>query len=157
MKAFSERLMALAFVAFCLFYGLSATTIAVFPGREHELITSRSFPYGLTIVGLLCALYIAVKAGADAEAEEAGQPVRRQLDWLRFAALIAVSVAYSFLLERTGFIVSTTLFLAAGMLVMGERRWVPLIAAAVAPPLIFWALLEFALDIHLPSFSWPGA
>jgi len=157
MNAFSERLMALAFVAFCLFYGLSAMTIDVFPGREHELITSRSFPYGLTVIGLLCALYIAVKAGTAVEAKETEQAARKRLDWLRFVALIVVSVVYSFLLERAGFIVSTTVFLAAGMWVMGERRWVPLTAAAVAPPLVFWALLEFALDIHLPSFSWPGA
>jgi len=155
MNAFSERLMALAFVAFCLFYGLSATTIDVFPGREHELITSRSFPYGLTVIGLLCALYIAVKAGAAVEVEEE-QVVGRRLDWLRFAALIAVSLAYGFLLERLGFVVSTAAFLAAGMWVMGERRWVRLTAAALIPPLAFWVLLEFALDIHLPSLGWPG-
>ena len=156
MNAFSERLMALVFVAFCLFYGLSATTIDVFPGREHELITSRSFPYGLTVVGLLCALYIAVKAGAVAETEEAERAVRKRLDWLRFAGLIAVSVAYSFLLEHAGFVVSTIAFLVTGMLIMGERRWIPLTAAAVIPPVMFWVLLEFALDIRLPSFAASG-
>ena len=155
MSAFGERLMALALVAFCLFYGLSATTIDVFPGREHELITSRSFPYGLTVIGLLCALYIAANAGRVALQTDEEPAGRKRLNWRRFTALIAVSVGYSFILEGLGFVVSTAGFLAAGMLVMGERRWLPLTVAAVFPPLLFWALLEFALDISLPSFIWP--
>ena len=41
----------------------------------------------------------------------------------------------SFLIERLGFVLSTAAFLAAGMLVLGERRRLVLLVAAVLPPI----------------------
>ncbi|MDJ0709076.1 MAG: tripartite tricarboxylate transporter TctB family protein [Woeseiaceae bacterium] len=155
-KSTGEKLVALLCLGFCIFYGLSATSIDVFPGREAEHITSRTFPYLLTAIGAICSLAILIGALRTTESEGSaagGGPYH----WARCLALVGVAVVYAVLMTRLGFVVSTIGFIAAGCLLLGERRIGLVISAAVIPPVIFWLLLELGLDIRLPPFNiWRG-
>ena len=147
-----EQFVALLCLGFCIFYGISATSIDVFPGREGELISSRTFPYLLTILGAVCSLAIlfgALRKPAAPGSSESGGTYY----WSRCFALVGVAVAYAVLMTRLGFMASTIGFITAGCLLLGERRIGVVISAAVIPPVIFWLLLELGLDIKLPSLN----
>ncbi len=147
-----EQLVALLCLGFCIFYGVSATSIDVFPGREGELITSRTFPYLLTARGAICSL--AILFGALRKAADPGSPASGgTYDWSRCIALVGLAVVYALLITRLGFVASTIGFIGAGSLLLGERRMGLVISAAVVPPVIFWLLLDLGLDIKLPSLD----
>ncbi len=157
MMPFGERLVAISLLLFCIAYGVSATTIDVFPGREHELVTSRTFPYLLSLAGSACVLWVLFSPAASRPAASAADGNGRpSFAWRRCAALVGTSAAYAFAIERLGFLLSTAAFLAAGMLVLGERRKLLIAAAALVPPAFFWLVLELGLDIRLPAFPLPG-
>lgn len=144
-----ETYVALLCLAFCAFYGISAGSIELFGGAQHEVMSSRTFPYILTVVGAACALSILYSAlrGHSGAGSEAAHEVQH---WGACAGLIGLAIVYTLLLTRIGFIASTVGFLAAGIVFLGERRWRFVVPAAVLPPLIFWLLLELGLDISLP-------
>lgn len=62
--------------------------------------------------------------------------------WPELAGLASLVIGYALILQPLGFFLATTLFLAAGTMLLGERRWwsVALLSAPVA------AALEFALS-----------
>ena len=144
-----ETYVALLCLAFCAFYGMSAGSIDLFSAAQHEVMTSRTFPYILTAVGAACSLSILYSALREQAASGSGR-AHEVRHWRACAGLVGLALVYAFLLTRIGFIVSTAGFLAAGIVYLGERRWRYVVPAAVLPPLIFWLLLELGLDISLP-------
>ncbi len=144
-----ETYVALLCLAFCAFYGVSAGSIELFSGAQHEAMSSRTFPYILTVVGAVFSLSILYSALRE-RAATGSQTAHEVRHWRACAGLVALALVYAFLLTRVGFIVSTAGFLAAGIVYLGERRWRFVVPAAVVPPLIFWLLLELGLDISLP-------
>ncbi|MEL6751169.1 MAG: tripartite tricarboxylate transporter TctB family protein, partial [Pseudomonadota bacterium] len=58
-------------------------------------------------------------------------------------------------LRTLGFILSTSLFLIAGFMLLGERRPLWLLAASVPLVVAFWALMDRVLGVYvaaLPAF-----
>ncbi len=151
-----EVYVALLCLAFCAFYGASATSIDLFGSWQHELMTSRTFPYVLAVVGSGCSLSILYSALRSRSMPQTGIRVVGR-NWLLCAGLVGLALAYAYLLPRIGFLLSTTAFLFTAVFSMGERRWRLLVPAAVLPPVVFWLLLEIGLDIKLPSMAgWGG-
>lgn len=142
-----ETYIALLCLAFCAFYGVSASSIDVFGGEEA--MTSRTFPYLLTAVGAACSLTILISALRERSASRSGT-THAVHHWRACAGLVGLALVYTFLLTRVGFVVSTAGFLFAGIVFLGERRWRFVVPAAILPPVIFWLLLELGLDIRLP-------
>lgn len=144
----------LILLVFCLVYGAFALQIDMFPGQELEAFTPRTLPIGLTILGVLLSLILilqSVKAGGGPSVAE----MVRGLDWGRTAALIVLMALYGLALSPLGFILSTIMFLLAGFLVLGERRPLVLLLAAVPLVVLFWALMTRVLGIYLePGRLW---
>ncbi len=73
---------------------------------------------------------------------------------LRVAGMFALPLIYVFMLPRTGFYVTTPLFLAAYLFYLGERR--P--AALIGVPLVIFALIVFVFArlfyVALPLGNW---
>lgn len=154
MKSHGDRLVALILFVLSVLYGVSAMSIDVFPGREHELITSRTFPYGLAAVGALCALWILLSARPEiAPTTRQTTGPRLGFAWWRCLAVVIASIGYSFALERMGFMVSTGSFLVAASLLLGERRVGVLMATGLIVPIAFWLILDVGLDMRLPGFD----
>lgn len=144
-----ETYIGLLCLAFCAFYGVSAGSIDVFGGAHGEVMTSRTFPYLLAAVGAACSLSIVFSAMRK-RATDQSQIAPESRNWLACGGVVGLALIYTFLLTRIGFLISTAGFLALGILFLGERRWKMVLPAAFVPPLIFWLLLELALDIRLP-------
>lgn len=141
-----DAIAALCFLALSIAYGWHAGSIQLFPGQEFEPFTPRTFPYGLAVAGIvlsLVQLVSALRAGRVPQASWAG------FDWLRVAALVVVMVLYGAAFKPLGFIIATSLFLAAGYLILGERRWTVVLGASVPVALVFWALMTQVLGLYL--------
>ncbi len=137
---------ALGFLAFSIAYGWQATGIDLFPGQEYEPFTPQTFPLALAVVGGVLAFLQLVKSLRAAP--EAGDSWARY-DWTRVGLLIVTMIAYGATFTWLGFIVSTVLFLAAGYLILGERRPLVIGAASVGVAVGFWAIMTRLLGLYL--------
>jgi len=63
-------------------------------------------------------------------------------------------LAYALLLRPIGFVTTTTLFLAFGGIILGERRLVILVSISVFTSLVLWYLVQEVLGIFLRPWPW---
>ena len=155
-----ERWIGLLFLLFCCVYGYAA-----FFGMDHLLppilqrapVWPSSFPKMLSLVGIVVALVVIVTTGPSnaASSAESGIDYRKLHEYKlgQALALIGAMVAYALLLRPIGFIAATTLFLAGGSFVLGERRFHLMIPIAVVGTLLVWYLVQEILGIFLSP--WP--
>jgi putative tricarboxylic transport membrane protein len=137
---------ALVLLAAFLGYGYQATLIELFPGQETEVFSPRTLPYALAAGGILSSILQLLRS-LRVPATEA--PDTTGFDWQRAAMLCVVMLLYGWLFTPLGFVIATTLFLAAGFLILGERR---ILVLSVLPPLftvLFWAVMSRGLGLYL--------
>lgn len=77
--------------------------------------------------------------------------VRLQLPWLRFAGMIAASLAYALLLTRLGYGVCTFLFLVAVFKLARLEGWKLPVLIALVCAVAFYLLFKVALGVMLPA------
>ena len=68
--------------------------------------------------------------------------------WGRAAGLLALMCAFALTIGLLGFVVASSLFLAAGFRILGERRPLVLAPVAAGTALGFWVVFEL-LDVKL--------
>ena len=64
-------------------------------------------------------------------------------------------VAYALCLRPVGFLISTSVFLIAGAVILGDRKWHVMIPIAVIASLVVWYLVQQVLGIYMRPL--PGA
>lgn len=137
---------ALGFVAFSIAYGWQATGIDVFPGQEYEPFTPQTFPLALSVIGAILGLSQVAKSLRAPVSEAASWG---GYDWPRVGLLLLSMLFYGATFTWLGFLVSTALFLAAGYLILGERRAVVVGSASVLVTVVFWLIMTKILGIYL--------
>lgn len=135
-------------LAFCLVYGALALGIEVPPGLEQEGFTPRTLPLALTVIGVVLSLALILRGLREGGGPRLSELVRG-LDWPRTALLTALMVFYGLALTPLGFLLSTVIFLVAGFVVLGERRFHVLLLASVPLVAGFWALMVHGLGVYL--------
>ncbi|MEZ5934460.1 MAG: tripartite tricarboxylate transporter TctB family protein [Alphaproteobacteria bacterium] len=70
--------------------------------------------------------------------------------------LFAIPLAYALLLPRTGFYLTTPLFLIAFLLYVGERRWSVLLATTASITALVFLVFARVFFVALPVGNWPG-
>lgn len=153
----SEKLHRLAtIVLFVVFaaYGLESLTIPLFPGQEFEPFKPRTMPVALAIIGMFLAGVRIIRLSGTPEAVD-GQALAA-FNWAPAIRLCLVMLAYGFLMDRLGFIVSTTLFLTVAFLVLGERRRSVLLFFPLAFSAAFFLLMTRGLGLYLAPGAWMG-
>ena len=143
-----QRLGGLLFLALSIGYGIVAREIELDFFSETELFNARTLPIMLAMAGVVISIALILTA----RDEEAAIPIR-SLNWRPAITLLAALWAFGLLLEGLGFIIATSIFLSIGFIVMGERRWLRIVATAVPVALGFWVVMSL-LDIQLPSSEW---
>lgn len=98
------------------------------------------------------------KASQKDKADQPAQPKEKlsleALDWNgtgKIVAAIAAMVIYVAMLDILGFVISTLLFVAAILFVMGERRWFLLVGVPTVLDIILYVVFRIALSIPLPT------
>jgi putative tricarboxylic transport membrane protein len=136
----SDRLTGLALLALAVAYGIAAGGYQAMIG---DPLGPAVFPMALAIVLGLLSLYLIVRPD-------------REPDWPRGRALLkqvltlVAFVAYAYLLEPVGFLVSTFVAVVALGWLLGARLW-QAGAAGVAIAVVLFVLFDTLLGLPLPA------
>ena len=78
----------------------------------------------------------------------------RQYKLAQAIFLLGLMIAYALLLRPIGFIAATTLFLAGGGMILGERNYKLLLPIAIFTAFLIWYLVQELLGIFLRPWPW---
>ena len=154
-----DRWIALVILGICLIYGYTAWFTmddALAPFMRRNPIWPSTFPKVLSILGIVAAMII-VLGLEKAEQKEHDIDYRRLTEYNLGQAvlLLALMVAYALCLRPVGFLISTSVFLIAGAVILGDRKWHVTIPIAVIASLVVWYLVQQVLGIYMRPL--PGA
>lgn len=147
-----DRAVALFLLLVCLLYGYTAWFVMdaqIPPFMAQNPVWPSSFPKVLAIGGIFFSLLVLI--APHRPKDDPDIDLRRWSDYNYGQAigLLALMTAYALLLLPLGFLLSTFLFLMLGFLILGERRWVPMILSAVIASVGIWYLVQQVLGIFL--------
>ena len=154
MRITRDRIGALFFLALAIAYSVAAGGIELYPGDEEELFNARTFPRFIGIMAALFAFLILVQPARDADDAVDWSAY----DWGRPALLCLFMLAYGLAIKWPGFFLATSVFLAAGIVLLGERRWWLVLLASLPVAAGFEFILDGLLGIYIedPFLSWLG-
>ena len=145
--AVSDRLTGLALLALAVAYGVTAGGYQAMIG---DPLGPAVFPTALAIALGLLSLYLIVRPDP-----EPAWPLGRAL--LKQVLTLVAFVAYAYLLEPLGFLVSTFLAVVVLGWLLGARLW-QAGAAGVAIAIVLFVLFDTLLSLPLPAgvLDFPG-
>lgn len=156
-----ERAIALVFIVVCLAYGYTAFVVmeaSLLPFERNLAFLPNVLPKWLSVIGVVVGLAVLIQSRAGAEGEEDPDGIDtgnlRQYNLGQTILLLALMVAYALLLRPVGFLTTTTLFLAGGAVILGERRYALLVPVAVLAAFLIWYLVQEVLGIFLRPWPW---
>ena len=154
-----DRWIALVILGICLIYGYTAWFTmddALAPFMRRNPIWPSTFPKVLSILGIVAAMII-VLGLEKAEQKEHDIDYRRLTEYnlVQAVLLLALMVAYALCLRPVGFLISTSVFLIAGAVILGDRKWHVMIPIAAIASLVVWYLVQQVLGIYMRPL--PGA
>ena len=140
-----DRWIALMILGVCLIYGYTAWFTmddALAPFMRRNPIWPSTFPKVLSILGIVASMII-VLGLEKAEQKERDIDYRRLTEYNLGQAvlLLALMVAYALCLRPVGFLISTSVFLIAGAVILGDRKWHVMIPIAAIASLVVWYLV----------------
>jgi len=148
-----DRWIALVILGICLVYGYTAWFTmdeSLAPFMRRNPIWPSTFPKVLSILAIIAS--IAILSGFEkAEAKEADIDYRRLTEYNLGQAvlLLGLMVVYALCLRPVGFLISTSVFLMAGAVILGDRKWHVMIPVAVIAAFIVWYLVQEVLGIYM--------
>ena len=152
-----DRWIALLILGICLIYGYTAWFTmdgALAPFMRRNPIWPSTFPKVLSILGIVASMIIVL--GLE-KAEEKDPKSTDNLDYRRLTEynlgqallLLGLMVVYALCLRPVGFLISTSLFLIAGAVILGDRKWQVMIPIAVIAAFVVWYLVQQVLGIYM--------
>lgn len=147
--------LSLGWLALAYLY-IPASTVPGEPGP-------RAFPnvlgYALLMLGLVMTASgftrrrEASPADAEAGGDAAASPLRQELRIV--LGTFGLLMLYAFLMEKTGFLVSTPIVLTLGMAgILRMRRWRFIALMSIGTTLVCWIVFAVVLRVPLPHGSW---
>jgi len=156
-----ERAIAGIFILLCLIYGYTAFVTMeanLLPFELNMTFLPNTLPKWLSVLGVIVGLVVVIQSGPKASAEiDSGEIDYRNMRQYKLAQalfLLGLMIAYALLLRPIGFLAATTLFLAGGSLILGERKYIVLIPVAVITAGMIWYLVQQVLGIFLRPWPW---
>ncbi|WP_417672162.1 tripartite tricarboxylate transporter TctB family protein [Roseibium sp.] len=156
-----DRWIAFVFLILCLIYGYSAffvMDIGLPPFMQRNPIWPSSFPKVLSVLGIVISLIVLLGIEKGVGGEKAPEINYRRLTEYKLGqalSLVGLMILYAFMLRPAGFLLSTSIFIIAGAVILGERRYAVLIAVALIAAGFVWYLVQEVLGIFLsplPAF-----
>ncbi|WP_158096017.1 tripartite tricarboxylate transporter TctB family protein [Cloacibacillus sp. An23] len=132
----SDVIVGLFSLVFCIAYTIAAWLLP--DAAIGNPMAPKYFPLGVGIMGAVFSLMLlsrGMKRGRVARKGKAPDPGY----WVLIAGLCACCLVYAAVLERIGFLISTTVFLAAMLfLVNGVKGWIANIAVSLVFTVGIW-------------------
>ncbi len=156
-----DRAIAGIFLLVCLIYGYTAFVTmeaGLLPFEMNMTFLPNTMPKWLSVLGIIIGLVVVFQTGPSAQAEiddsEIDYRNLRQYKLGQAIFLLALMVAYALLLRPIGFIAATTLFIAGGSMILGERNYKLLLPIAIFTAFFIWYLVQELLGIFLKPWPW---
>lgn len=144
-----DRIGGILLLLFCCVYAFKIDNIRLLPFQADHAFTARTMPEVLAVLGVILSLaLIAFPSNRE-------RFTVRDVNWPLGLAFLVLMSLYGLTVRPMGFLLSTSLFLMIGFAMLGERSALKLVAVAVPLVVIFWALMNYGLDVTvqpLPSF-----
>ena len=147
-----HRLGGLLLLIFCAVHGWLSFDIPQLTQPFAGSFDARTLPQFLAALGALLSVALIAQPGGEP------MPDFARLSWGRFAIALVLMFLYAAAVRPAGFLIATTLFLAAGFRLLGARRAGVLAGVALALSIAFWALVTQVLGIYMPALptGWGG-
>jgi len=149
MNVNTEKMGALLILAFSIAYGIYAFKIPLIFLSQGETLNARTMPYGLSIAGIVISLLIIILPSFDKDKVVTVREVLSGLDWRRTAWLTGLMVVYSLSMPWVGFVIASIVFMAGGVMLLGERNFKVILIASVPLVLVLWFLLTKVLGMYI--------
>ncbi len=145
-----DKIGAALLLAFSLIYLRFAFDIPTSELPESEFFSARTLPFALSACSIAVSMTILLRRSPEREGEGPATALRN-LHWAPAGGLVLAMLAYSMLFGALGFHLATFLFLAAGFLIMGERRL--LLVAGLSLALVFatWLITSVLFGMYIDS------
>lgn len=143
----NDRIGALLLLMFSVAYGSLIYDIPLLAFQAQAAFTARTMPQALAILGTVLALVLLIKPSSDAKPEITG------FMWKRAGLVCVLMVIYGLTIRSGGFLISTSVFLMGGFLILGERRPLMIVLSAVPVVVFFWVLMSQFLGVYVAP--WP--
>lgn len=148
-----DRWIALVLLGICLIYGYAAWFTMddnLAPFMRRNPIWPSTFPKLLSVLGIVASLVILL-GFEKSEPKEAEIDYRRLHEYKLGQALmlLGLMVAYAFCLRPVGFLISTSSFLFLGAFILGERKYLVMIAISATAAFVVWYLVQEVLGIFM--------
>lgn len=146
----------LGFCLAMLLFSLTALVLSYRISGFSSWSSAGSLPLGASLVMCVSSLTIVFRELAKPAPElpsgkTLAQAFYEKVFPARHMIFVLVLVAYMFLLEPLGFIASSFLYLMAASLVLGEKRYVPMIVANVISLAAVYLVFQTAFSVVLPE------
>jgi len=143
-KISSVKIISLLFFILSAFYLYTAYQIQVFAFDEDAPFNAKTFPIYLGYTGMfLSALRIVLPEKTSEEVDH------KVMDYKKVIFLVIIMIFYGLTILRTGFFLSTSIFLLFAYYFLGERRWKWMLLFSFPFVALFMFLLHGVLDIYL--------
>ena len=156
-----DRAIAGIFILICLIYGYTAFVTmeeGLLPFELNMTFLPNTMPKWLSVLGIVIGLVIVLQprheGARDSDTSEIDKKNLLQYKFSQALFLLGLMLAFALLLRPIGFVTTTTLFLAFGGIILGERRLIILFTISVFTSLVLWYLVQEVLGIYLRPWPW---
>ena len=144
MKISPSKIISLLFFIFSGFYLYTAHQIQVFTFDENAAFNAKTFPIYLGYAGLIfSALFVLLPETRPSNVD------LTVLDYKKTITLVILMILYGLTILRAGYFLSTSIFLVASYVILGERKWIWIFILSFPFVAIFMYLLHGLLNIYL--------
>ncbi len=155
-----ERAIAGLFIIICLAYGQTAFVTMeaeLLPFEKNMSFLPNTLPKWLSVLGVITGFFVLIRPGSGLRTMDSDEIDARTLHQYQLAPailLLVLMIAYALLLRPIGFLASTFLFLLAGAVILGERRFLLLVSVSAFASVSIWYLVQEVLGIFLRPLPW---
>jgi len=122
-----DKLSALVLLAASTSFGVLSYNMNGLSDQPEATLASNRLLLAFALAGSLIALLMLLSPDKGYRSSKLSLFSNLQ----RLAGLLVLVVAYAFTMETLGFFIATSLFLALGYLLLGERRWLPVLMTSM--------------------------
>ena len=154
-----NRWVALGLLAFSSGYGYLAFTYRILPFERFLAMKPNTLPIGLAVAGMICSIaLLLMPEGQDSESVEEKTVLGSDhkylespgdYEWGKGVALLVQAVVYALSLRQAGFLLSTSMFLIIGGVMLGERKYWILVPVSCFASFLVWYLVDEVLTIFM--------
>jgi Na+-translocating ferredoxin:NAD+ oxidoreductase RnfA subunit len=131
-----------------VFYFLGAYTQTVNPDDPGPGLFPRTLSF-LLFIAALVQIVLSWRKKAEPYENEKGVAENGDFSWRMFVGTMVLSVLYGFVFDKASYLITTTCFLLAMMLLGGVRKWYVLVCVAMGYSVATYYLFGRVLMVPL--------